>query len=110
MRGTKRSRLWSPALGYPVSCTASAPPSGSGAHPPGAHLAWLLLHRKGHSVRGGGSGARGLERVIAISALSRHLNRALIESRVAGQNLRADHLGIGAADLHADRACIVLLV
>src|ERR1035437_1203216 len=67
----------------------------------------LLLHREDYSVRGGCSGDRGLERVIAIGQGSGHLNRDLIESREGGRERRAEYRGIRGPDLDAHLAGIV---
>src|SRR5258708_8351658 len=69
----------------------------------------LLFHREDHDVGRGGTGNRGLERVITIRQ-GGHLNRDLIESREAGRERRAKKRGIGGAYLDADRAGIVHLV
>src|ERR1035437_1088878 len=67
----------------------------------------LLLPREDYSVRGGCSGDRGLERVIAIGQGSGHLNRDLIESREGGRERRAEYRGIRGPDLDAHLAGIV---
>src|ERR1035437_8934518 len=67
----------------------------------------LLLHREGHSVGGGCSGDRGLERIIAISQGSGHLNRDLIETREGRRERRAEYRGIRGPDLDAHLAGIV---